>query len=86
VQVLTADACDSPQTWAQDLHNSMPFCWMHPVQQHGKAIRRHPDIKLLRKASDVAQTVATSQAQILAALWPTLKVVVPVRCMPLARR
>ena len=36
-------------------------------------IRRHPDIKLLRKASDVSQTVAL-QAQILAALWPTLKV------------
>jgi 16S rRNA (cytosine967-C5)-methyltransferase len=36
-------------------------------------IRRHPDIKLLRKASDVAQTVAL-QAQILAALWPTLKI------------
>lgn len=35
-------------------------------------IRRHPDIKLLRRASDVAQTVK-QQARLLAALWPLLK-------------
>lgn len=35
-------------------------------------IRRHPDIKLLRKDADIAKLVADQQ-QILAALWPLLK-------------
>ncbi|HEX6591073.1 MAG TPA: 16S rRNA (cytosine(967)-C(5))-methyltransferase RsmB [Moraxellaceae bacterium] len=35
-------------------------------------IRRHPDIKLLRRPSDVAQTMR-QQAALLAALWPLLK-------------
>jgi len=35
-------------------------------------IRRHPDIKLLRKAEDVAQTAALQQ-KLLASLWPLLK-------------
>lgn len=34
-------------------------------------IRRHPDIKLLRREADVAQTART-QAALLRALWPTL--------------
>jgi 16S rRNA (cytosine967-C5)-methyltransferase len=35
-------------------------------------IRRHPDIKLLRRANDLPQLV-TAQARILDALWPLLK-------------
>jgi len=35
-------------------------------------IRRHPDIKLLRRRDDLA-SLARTQAQILAALWPLLK-------------
>ena len=35
-------------------------------------IRRHPDIKLLRRADDIPRLVQ-NQAQILAALWPLLK-------------
>jgi len=35
-------------------------------------IRRHPDIKLLRKASDITKLVAL-QGQILQAIWPLLK-------------
>lgn len=35
-------------------------------------IRRHPDIKLLRREADVAQT-AREQAKLLRALWPLLK-------------
>ena len=35
-------------------------------------IRRHPDIKLLRRAEDIARLVKT-QAQILNAIWPLLK-------------
>ena len=34
-------------------------------------IRRHPDIKLLRRADDIAK-LAELQQQLLAALWPTL--------------
>ena len=36
-------------------------------------MRRHPDIRLLRQSSDIAQTVAL-QKQILAHLWSQLKV------------
>ncbi len=35
-------------------------------------IRRHPDIKLLRRAEDIGQLVET-QAQMLSSLWPLLK-------------
>lgn len=35
-------------------------------------IRRHPDIKLLRKASDIA-SLATRQLELLLAIWPTLR-------------
>ena len=35
-------------------------------------IRRHPDIKLLRRADDIPQ-LAKTQAQMLRALWPLLK-------------
>ncbi|MBK7299151.1 MAG: 16S rRNA (cytosine(967)-C(5))-methyltransferase RsmB [Moraxellaceae bacterium] len=69
VKVLTADA-SQPQDWVQDLQFDA-ILLDAPCTATG-VIRRHPDIKLLRKASDVAQTVAL-QAQILAALWPTLK-------------
>uniref|UniRef100_UPI00125E3B56 16S rRNA (cytosine(967)-C(5))-methyltransferase RsmB n=1 Tax=Acinetobacter soli TaxID=487316 RepID=UPI00125E3B56 len=36
-------------------------------------LRRHPDIRLLRQSTDIAQTVALQQ-QILKNLWPQLKV------------
>lgn len=36
-------------------------------------IRRHPDIKILRRASDL-QALAARQSEILTALWPLLKV------------
>jgi 16S rRNA (cytosine967-C5)-methyltransferase len=36
-------------------------------------VRRHPDIKLLRKATDIA-ALAAQQRAILRAVWPTLKV------------
>jgi 16S rRNA (cytosine967-C5)-methyltransferase len=35
-------------------------------------IRRHPDIKLLRRADDIKKLVET-QAQMLSTLWPLLK-------------
>ena len=70
LKIFTADAAH-PEHWT----NGQRFDAIlldAPCTATG-VIRRHPDIKLLRKASDVAQTVAL-QAQILAALWPTLKV------------
>ena len=61
---------------------SQPSCWWDqqafdrilldaPCSASG-VIRRHPDIKLLRRADDLSQTVKV-QAQILNALWPLLK-------------
>lgn len=70
VQVITANAC-LPNTWASP-EQFDAILLDAPCTATG-VIRRHPDIKLLRKATDVEQTVAV-QAQILAALWPTLKV------------
>jgi 16S rRNA (cytosine967-C5)-methyltransferase len=35
-------------------------------------IRRHPDIKLLRRAADIAE-LASRQARMLSALWPMLR-------------
>jgi 16S rRNA (cytosine967-C5)-methyltransferase len=34
-------------------------------------VRRHPDVRWLRRASDIAQ-LAQAQARLLAALWPLL--------------
>ena len=70
VQVLTADA-SRPDLWAN--HQQFDAILLDAPCTATGVIRRHPDIKLLRKASDVAQTVQL-QGQILRALWPTLKV------------
>ncbi len=61
---------------------SQPASWWHgeqydhilldaPCSATG-VIRRHPDIKLLRKASDI-ESLAALQKQILTAIWPLLK-------------
>lgn len=70
VQVLTADASQAHTFATNEQFDAILLD--APCTATG-VIRRHPDIKLLRKASDVAQTVAL-QAEILTALWPTLKV------------
>ena len=70
VQVLTADA-SQPESWAH--HQQFDAILLDAPCTATGVIRRHPDIKLLRKATDVEQTVDL-QRQILRALWPTLKV------------
>jgi len=67
--VLTADVADTAAWW-----DGRPFDRIlldAPCSATG-VIRRHPDIKLLRRADDVDQ-LARLQARILDALWPTLK-------------
>jgi 16S rRNA (cytosine967-C5)-methyltransferase len=68
-QLLCGDA-GNPATW----HDGKRFDRILadvPCSGSG-VIRRHPDIKLLRRASDIAQLV-NQQKKILSALWPLLK-------------
>ncbi len=67
--VITGDA-RQPATW----WDKQPFDRIlldAPCSASG-VIRRHPDIKLLRRAEDIPRLVKT-QSQILASLWPLLK-------------
>lgn len=67
--VLAADAAQ-PDTW----WDGVPFDAIlldAPCTASG-IVRRHPDVRWLRRASDVAQLVQT-QARLLEALWPLLK-------------
>lgn len=67
--VLAADASDPKQWW-----DGVPFDRIlvdAPCSASG-VIRRHPDIKLLRRADDV-EALARSQLGILGALWPLLE-------------
>ncbi len=71
--IITGDALqagDQPNSW----WDGKPFDRIlldAPCSATG-VIRRHPDIKLLRRSQDVAQLVET-QAQMLSSLWPLLK-------------
>lgn len=68
-RVIAADAA-RPSTW-WDGQAFDRILLDAPCTATG-VIRRHPDIKLLRRESDVAQTART-QATLLRALWPLLK-------------
>lgn len=68
-QLLAANAFDPGSWW-----DKKPFDRIlldAPCSASG-VIRRHPDIKLLRKQDDIAKLLR-DQAQILDALWPLLK-------------
>ncbi len=68
-QLLAADALQ-PDTW----WDGKPFDRIlldAPCSASG-VIRRHPDIKLLRRAADIAELQKVQQ-QMLCALWPLLK-------------
>ncbi|MAT50598.1 MAG: 16S rRNA (cytosine(967)-C(5))-methyltransferase [Porticoccaceae bacterium] len=68
-RTLPADAAHPDQWW-----DGQPFDRIlldAPCSATG-VIRRHPDIKLLRRATDIAPLAAT-QLRLLQALWPTLK-------------
>lgn len=66
--LVAADACQTDRWW-----NGQPFDRIlldAPCSATG-VIRRHPDIKLLRKEEDIKQ-LAETQLNILQALWSTL--------------
>jgi 16S rRNA (cytosine967-C5)-methyltransferase len=69
VQVIAADAGE-PQAW----WDGRPFDAIlldAPCTASG-IVRRHPDVRWLRRESDVAQ-LARTQARLLGALWPLLR-------------
>lgn len=72
-QVLVADAA-RPQDWWRQHCGGEPFDAIlldAPCTASG-IVRRHPDVRWLRRESDIAQ-LAILQAQLLAALWPLLR-------------
>ncbi len=68
-KVSQGDAAAPEGEWAESAYDRILLDV--PCSATG-VIRRHPDIKLLRRAGDIATLVATQQ-QILDAVWPLLK-------------
>jgi 16S rRNA (cytosine967-C5)-methyltransferase len=69
-QVLAFDAANVSTWW-----NGVPFDAVlldAPCSASG-IVRRHPDIRWLRRQTDIAQLAAV-QARLLTALWPVLKI------------
>ena len=72
-QVLVADAA-RPQDWWTQHCGGEPFDAIlldAPCTASG-IVRRHPDVRWLRRPTDIAQ-LSRLQAQLLAALWPLVK-------------
>nr|WP_232476460.1 16S rRNA (cytosine(967)-C(5))-methyltransferase RsmB [Acidovorax sp. T1] len=72
-QVLVADA-GRPQDWWQQACAGELFDAVlldAPCTASG-IVRRHPDVRWLRRETDIAQ-LATQQARLLAALWPLVR-------------
>ncbi|MCW8108848.1 16S rRNA (cytosine(967)-C(5))-methyltransferase RsmB [Alteromonas ponticola] len=69
VKVLHADALDTESWWDGNLFDRILLD--APCSATG-VIRRHPDIRWLRKASDIEKLVALQQ-KMLNTLWPLLK-------------
>ena len=68
-QVLTADAADLPSWWQGQSYDAILLD--APCSGSG-VVRRHPDIRWLRRPTDAAQ-LARQQARLLAVLWPLVK-------------
>lgn len=68
-QVLAADAGQPAQWWDGQLFDAILLD--APCTASG-IVRRHPDVRWLRRESDIAQ-LASVQARLLAVLWPLLK-------------
>lgn len=69
VNLITADAAVTKEWWDGQLFDRILLD--APCSATG-IIRRHPDIKILRNASDIPRHAAV-QTQLLNALWPLLK-------------
>lgn len=67
--ILCADAAETAQWWDGQLFDRILLDT--PCSATG-VIRRHPDIKLLRKPDDI-EKLAKEQLKLLTALWPLLK-------------
>ncbi|RYF01123.1 MAG: 16S rRNA (cytosine(967)-C(5))-methyltransferase RsmB [Comamonadaceae bacterium] len=72
-QVLVADAARPQDWWQQDCDGELfdAILLDAPCTASG-IVRRHPDVRWLRRDTDIAQ-LARLQAQLLAALWPLVK-------------
>ncbi|HSN79730.1 MAG TPA: 16S rRNA (cytosine(967)-C(5))-methyltransferase RsmB [Rhodoferax sp.] len=68
-QVVSADAADLPSWWQGQSFDAILLD--APCSGSG-VVRRHPDIRWLRRATDIAQ-LAHQQARLLVVLWPLLK-------------
>jgi len=68
-QLFAGDAAQPAGSWAQALYDRILLDV--PCTATG-VIRRHPDIKLLRRPTDVAE-LAERQSRILDAVWPLLR-------------
>jgi len=68
-QVVTADAAQPETWWDGQLFDAMLVD--APCTASG-IVKRHPDVRWLRRESDIAQ-LAAQQARLLQALWPLLK-------------
>ena len=68
-QVLVADAANVSAWWDGRLFDAILLD--APCSASG-IVRRHPDVRWLRRESDIAQ-LAAIQARLLKALWPLLK-------------
>lgn len=68
-QVLTADAADVERWWQGQRFDAVLLD--APCSGSG-VVRRHPDIRWLRRPSDLAQ-LARQQARLLKQLWPLVK-------------
>ena len=68
-QVVQADAADPSSWWDGILFDAVMLD--APCSASG-VVRRHPDIRWLRRPTDIAQMVQT-QARLLQSLWPLLK-------------
>ena len=69
VQLYTGDAAQPAGVWAEVLYDRILLD--APCSATG-VMRRHPDIRLLRRAADIAALVQR-QTRILNAVWPLLK-------------
>lgn len=72
-QVLVADAAQPAQWWPQHCQSQLfdAILLDAPCTASG-IVRRHPDVRWLRRATDIAQLALRQQA-LLVALWPLLK-------------
>lgn len=71
IKLLAADVCNADSE--SDLQQSFDRILLDVPCSATGVIRRHPDIKLLRRANDIEQ-FAQQQQQILKACWPLLKI------------